>query len=284
MRMEHILSEVYDRPWLITKHSHANIRRIVEWRMEMTAAEWQARKREGETISGDKVELDSMTVDKGVARIPFAGVLIKGAAAWEKGSGALSHADVEVDIREALADPHVKAILYDVDSPGGTAAGSFELASLIAEADKVKPSMAWVEGICCSAAFLCMSGARMIYGALTSEVGAIECYMPFIDRSMAYKERGYEVDIIKPDQSVHAAAGYPGTSLTAEQRDLIKSQVADLLDMYVAHLKEVRPKISEDMMDGRTLIGARAIDGGMMDAITTKDQAMRDLRKWAGLT
>jgi hypothetical protein len=33
-------------------------------------------------------------------------------------------------------------------------------------------------------------------------------------------------------------------------------------------------------MDGRSFIGERAIEMGMLDAITTKAQAISDLRKW----
>jgi len=285
MRFEKVLRELNDRPWLVRPSSHANMRAIVEKRMTMTAAEFAAQKREGEDFSGDKVELDSMSIVDGVARIPFAGVLIKGASGWEKGSGALAHSDVEIDIREALADPEVKAIFYDVDSPGGTCAGSFELSELIAAASQQKPSMAWVEGVCCSAALLCMSGVTngLIYGSLTSELGAVEAYMPWVDASARYKAMGYEVDIIKPESSKHAAAGYPGTSLSKEQREYLQSQTEDLLQMYVAHLNEVRPSIKSESMDGRTFIGRKAIEAGMMDAITSKEQAMLDLRSFAGL-
>lgn len=281
MKFAHIIDAIHNEPWLIKPSAHASICKVVEWRMGMTADEWQARKREGETISGDKVELDSMTIQRGIARIPFAGVLIKGAAAWEKGSGALAHGDVEADISEAVNDPNVRAIFFDVDSPGGTCAGSFELADLIAATAQVKPTMAWVEGCCASAAFLCMSGCGLIYGSRTSEIGAIECYMPWVDVSLAYKEKGYVVDIIKPDQSKHAAAGFRGTSLSEEQRAYLKEQTEDLLRMYVTHINEARPKVPESAMDGRTFIGQRGIEVGMFDSVTTKEQAIADLRQWA---
>ncbi len=282
MRFEKVMRELYTRPWMVTAASHASMRAIVDRRLEMSAADFAARQREGENFSGDKVELESMSVKDGIARIPFAGVLIKGASGWEKGSGALAHSDVENDIQDALVDPAVKAIFYDVDSPGGTCAGSFELSELIAEASQKKKSMAWVEGCCCSAALLCMSGVTngLIYGSLTSELGAIEAYMPWVDASARYKAMGYEVDIIKPEASTHAAAGYPGTSLSKEQRAYLQTQTTDLLEMYVAHLHDVRPAIKDESMDGRTFIGRKAIDAGMMDAITSKEQALADLKQW----
>lgn len=282
MRLMHILQAVYNQPWMVLPDVHHRIQQLVDLKLKTTKAEFQSRDRVVE-ICGDKVTLDSMSIKDGIARIPFAGVLVKGAGDWEKWSGALAHEDVMVDIKEALSNPDVKGILFDCDSPGGTCAGSFELADLVAMAAENKPCLAWVEGVCCSAALLSLSGCGMIYGSRTSELGAVEAYMPWVDVSMRYKEMGYKVDIIKPDQSTHAAAGYPGTSLSEEQREYLKSQTEDLLADYIEHLHKHRSQIPDDSMDGRTFIGKRALQSGMLDAVTTKEQAVYDLRKWAGL-
>jgi len=282
VRLEHLMREVYSKPWLITADVHHRIQELMKLKLEMPRKDFQARDRVVE-VCGEKVTLASMTIEDGVACIPFGGVLVKGAGDYEKWSGALAHEDVTTDINEALDNPKVSALMFDVDSPGGTCAGSFELAELISEAQQKKPCMAWVEGLCFSAAFLSMSGCGMIYGSRTSELGAIECYLPFCDVSARYKEAGYSMDIIKPDQSTHAAAGYPGTSLTEEQREYMKSQVTDLLEMYVKHLEEVRPNIPKEAMDGRTFFGERAFEVGMLDAVTTKQQAISDLRSFAGI-
>ncbi len=282
MRLAHLMHAVYETPWLVSANTHHRIHQLVQRKLETPRPEFQAKDRTIE-ICGDKVTLDSSYVDEGISHVPFKGVLVDGAGDWEKWAGAVSHQDITADIEEALADDQVDAIMFHTDSPGGTVAGSFELAELIAAANSEKPCMALVEGLCCSAAFLSLSGCSMIYGSRTSELGAIECYLPFCDISARYREAGLEMDIIKPDQSVHAAAGYPGTSLTDEQRDYMKSQVTDLLNMYVTHLSEYRSQIPEDAMDGRTFIGERAIEVGMLDAITTKSQALTDLRKWVDM-
>jgi ClpP class serine protease len=282
MRLAHILHAIYCQPWLVLPDVHHRIQELVKLKLSVPRADFQARDRVVE-ICGDKVTLPSMRVENGIAYIPFAGVLLKGAGDWEKWAGALAHEDVSVDIKEALDNPKVAAIMFDVDSPGGTCAGSFDLADLIVFANSKKPCMAWVENLCCSAAFLSMSGCDLIYGNRMSELGAVECYMPWLDVSARYKQFGYEVDIIKPDQSTHAAAGYPGTSLTEEQREYLKSQVTDLLNDYVEHLAKVRSQIPEEAMDGRTFIGDRAVKVGMLDSVTTKEQADADLRKIAGI-
>ena len=279
MRLENVMRLVYDTPWLLTAATHHRIHELVQRKLNTPKADFQAKDRTIE-ICGDKVTLESSYVDEGISHVPFKGVLVDGAGDWEKWAGAVAHSDITADIEEALADDQVDAIMFHTDSPGGTVAGSFELAELIVAANAEKPCMALVEGLCCSAAYLSLSGCSMIYGTRTSELGAIECYLPFLDMSARYREAGLEMDIIKPDRSVHAAAGYPGTSLTDEQRAYMKSQVTDLLNMYVNHLQEVRSQIPIEAMDGRTFIGERAMEVGMLDAITSKSQALTDLRAY----
>lgn len=281
MRLERILRAVRNEPWLILPSSHANICQILDWKLKMTAAEFDAKKREGEDVSGGTIELASMVIEDGIARIPFGGVLIKGATKFEKGSGALAHEDIEADINEAIESPEVRAILLEVDSPGGTVPGSFELADLIAAAAEVKPLMAWVERLCCSAAFLACSGAGMIYGSKTSEIGAVETYCYWIDATAAFDAAGLKVVCIKNTGGTHVAVGMPGQKFTKEQEEEMQSQVDQIFQMYVTHLEEHRPQIKRSAMAGQTFIGTKGIESGMFDAITTKQQALKDLRTWA---
>jgi len=283
MRLERIMRAVYDEPWLILPRSHGNIRKLLELKLKLDPTEFVMRDREGEGISGSKVELPSMVIDEGVAFIPFGGVLIKGASALEKGSGALAHEDVMADIEEALDDPEVEAMFFDTDSPGGMAMGTPELAEMIADAAQRKPSLCWVEGLCASAAYFSLSGCSLLYGAKSCEVGGVECYMAWIDSRGWFENNGLRVEIIKPEESTYAGAGYPGTKLSAEQRDYLREQCEYLLKMYVAHLGEVRPDIEEESMRGQTFIGEEGVDAGFLDAVATKAEALNELRTLADL-
>jgi len=282
MRLAHLLRAIYSDVWLVTPEKHHQIQELVKLKLTMARQDFQARDREIE-ISGEKVLLDSMSIEDGVARIPFAGVMVKGAGSFEKWAGAIAHADIEADVQEALASKEVKAIFFDVDSPGGTAAGSFELADLVAYASKRKETMAWVEGQCCSAAFLALSGCDMIYGSKTSEVGAVECYLALLDSSAAYAAQGLKVDVIANTGGTHVGAGMPGTSLSEDQRAEFQHSVDYLYGLYVNHLEKVRPDVPKSAMDGRTFLGKEAVKVKMLDACTTKAQALSDLRSWAGL-
>jgi ClpP class serine protease len=252
-------------------------------KLKMLPAEFASQKREGEDVSGGAVELPSMEIVRGIAHIPFAGVLIKGATKFEKGSGALSHDDIANDIAEAIENPEVKGLFFDVDSPGGTSAGTPELADLILAAGEIKPTMAWVERLCCSAALWCMSGCKMMYGQKSSQIGAVECYCAWLDESEAMKRDGLRVELVKNTGGDFVAMGMPGHPLTEKQRAEMQEHVDDIYRQYVSFLNDTRPQIKPESMKGQTFRGEKAIAAGMLDALTTKQQAFMDLSEWAGV-
>ncbi|OSI59449.1 hypothetical protein BSZ20_00065, partial [Bradyrhizobium canariense] len=66
-------------------------------------------------------------------------------------SGVTGYDGIMHRLREAVADPEVKAILLDMNTPGGMVAGCFDLADKIAEMRKIKPIWSLGYDMHCSA-------------------------------------------------------------------------------------------------------------------------------------
>ena len=91
----------------------------------------------------------------GVAVINVEGVIDRTArVSWFTGLPYTAGQDrIHASLDAALADTEAKAILISLNSPGGTAAGSKELADAIAAAARHKPCAAYADGLCASAAY-----------------------------------------------------------------------------------------------------------------------------------
>ena len=74
----------------------------------------------------------SSSRSSGPAVIPLRGPLMREPSLWTEMGFATSMEDVGRDIDRAAADPNVSAIVLDIDSPGGTIAGTPELAAKVA--------------------------------------------------------------------------------------------------------------------------------------------------------
>jgi ClpP class serine protease len=66
------------------------------------------------------------------------------------------------DFQNALESDEVKAILLDIDSPGGVAVGTSEMVDIIFNAHTKKPVWSYVGRNCCSAAYWLAIAAKKI--------------------------------------------------------------------------------------------------------------------------
>ena len=76
-------------------------------------------------------------------------------------------------LREAGQRDDIKAVFLDIDSPGGTVAGTPELAATVKSINDRKPVYAFSSGLMASAAYWIASQARAIYATPSAQVGSI---------------------------------------------------------------------------------------------------------------
>ena len=85
--------------------------------------------------------------------------------------------------RRAVDDAGVRAILLDIDSPGGETTGCFELADYIYSIRGIKPVYAAANDIALSAAYAIASAASRVFVTRTGAVGSVGVYALHVDQS-----------------------------------------------------------------------------------------------------
>ena len=126
----------------------------------------------------------------GIAVIPITGTLVRRTVGLEAQSGLTSYASLAEQVQQAVADPSVRAILLDLDSPGGEAGGVFDLADQIYEARQVKPVWAVTNEDAFSAAYALAASAERLYVTRTGGVGSIGVVAMRLDQSQADADEG----------------------------------------------------------------------------------------------
>jgi ClpP class serine protease len=112
-------------------------------------------------------------VRDGVAVLDANGALFRRANIFTAMSGATSYEILRADLQAALDDPAVKAIMLNIDSPGGEVSGTDELAQAIFDARGTKPIVAYVGGTGASAAYWLASAADKVVVSPTAVLGSI---------------------------------------------------------------------------------------------------------------
>jgi signal peptide peptidase SppA len=206
------------------------------------------------------------SVKNGVATVPVQGVITRMTSRVERMFYGLCDIDmVASDLQRAAADPSARVIKLAMNSPGGGCAQVPEVASLIQRVGKTKPVVACIDELCASAcAWLAMS-ANAVAMTTSAEFGSIGVYIAFLDYSKWLAEEGISIDLIKSSEL--KATGYPGTSLSPEQRAYLQADVDECYLTFVSHVRAMRGQVPDEAVQGQTFSAEKAKSYGLIDEI-----------------
>ena len=190
--------------------------------------------------------------------------------------GATDSGEIGAALREAGARDDIQAVFLDIDSPGGTVAGTPELAATVTSINKHKPVYAFSSGLMCSAAYWIASQARAIYATPSAQVGSIGVVQAVIDDTAALHAEGIKVEVFAVGK--YKAMGAPGTPLTDDQRDLIRSNLAEIAQEFHAAVLGSGRSIPAEAMEGQTFRGRQAQHFNLAGMVPDRAEAMRRLR------
>lgn len=263
MKFQQIIQAVYFEPWSITREGWSAVHAIVGPRLADPAAPLPKAEDDPETdFFGNAIPKLEVT-DEGVAIVPVCGTLLQHASMLDKMCGACSYDDIVRDLGVACSVRALSKIVLHIDSPGGMCRGNQEAAARVAA---IRESGIRIEAVTdtvmASAAYNLAAGCHRISCTPTAMVGSIGSMSAMLDASLAYEMRGLKVEVLASGPL--KGAGWPGTSLTPEQRDYLQGLVDKYAGMFKDHVRAYRP-VDEEAMQGQVFIGSAARDVGLVD-------------------
>ena len=214
-----------------------------------------------------------------VAVIPIVGVISHRASMISDISGpgaGTSTQKLQEKFRQALDDPDCKAIVFDVDSPGGSVDGVMELASEIYAGRRQKPITAVCNSMACSAAYWLASAADEVVCTPSGQCGSIGVYMLHQDESEALKKDGIKITVIKAGK--YKTEGNPTEPLSQEAYDAFLDKVESYYGMFVKAVSQHRgtsqTAVREGYGQGRSLLAGDAVKQGLADRVGTLDDIL----------
>lgn len=197
-------------------------------------------------------------VKDGVACIPLTGPLLRHPGILGILFGATSYVDFAKAVTAAAADPLVREISLLIDTPGGDVNGVVEAAAAVFAVRGVKPIVARVLGLCCSAGYWIASAADRIEATPTARIGCLGA-MSRIEPS--------GVAVIRSSRTPRKNLG----AETEEGRAAMQRNADDLgevfADAIALHRGRDASTVFEDYGAGDTFVAARALSLGLIDAI-----------------
>lgn len=276
-RYSHIAQAVFDQPWAIMPETFAKIVDLVHLRnagITLNEKDIAAR------IGGDPRERPETEVVGGVGVISCMGVIAQRMNLFSSISGGTSTEQMSNEFHALVDDRDVRAILFAIDSPGGSVYGIEELAAEIRAARGSKPIVAHVNPKAASAAYWLASQADEIAMTPSGDVGGIGVITSHTDLSAAAEKAGVKTTLIFAGP--YKAEGNPYAPLTEEAQAHIQGRVEASYTCFVEAVAAGRrvsvAAVRSGFGQGRVLNAEAALAGGLVDRIEPFDTTLARLQ------
>jgi len=191
---------------------------------------------------------------------------ISGVSAGGLTGAGITPESIIAQLKEAEADDAVKAIMLRIDSPGGTASASEEIAIEVARLKK--PTIASIGDVGASGAYMIASQCDEIMSTNSSAVGSIGVIMEIGDYSALAKKLG--VKFVAIHEGEFKDVGSPWRGLTTTETAMLQSDAKLTYDNFIAIVAKGRnvsePEIRK-LATGWAWPGSKAKDLGLVDRI-----------------
>jgi len=287
----HVTKALHERPWAIQPQVLTFMVDLLRNRVAgvvLSSDEIDERLAAAKAQNGDRT---GAALAGSVAVIPMYGLITQRESLMTAMSGGTSIDELRSFLRSALVDPAVQAIVFDIDSPGGSVDGVPEFAAELRSArNGPKPIVGQVNTLCASAAYWLASNMTEIVLTSSGEVGSIGVYAAHEDVSEAEAKAGVKTTLISAGP--YKTEGNPFEPLNDEARLAIQDQVDAFYGMFLSDVARGRgttvKAIAADYGKGRTLLardfvqGDRTVPGaltaGMVDRIDTLEATVLRLQ------
>lgn len=188
--------------------------------------------------------------------------------------------DLLKKINDLQANNHVKGVLLQVDSPGGTITGSEALYKALKDLRSQKPLVVSVQNAAASGGYMVAMAADKIFAYETSALGSIGVFADGFEVTELAEKIGVKFWNYKSSP----LKGIPNMfeKTTEEGNKSIQVFINEMQSIFKDMVHQSRPNIPKENIDlicnGETYSGRQAFQNGLIDGIGGEKEAMSELK------
>ncbi|WP_291912020.1 signal peptide peptidase SppA [Chitinophaga sp. CB10] len=190
------------------------------------------------------------------------------------------------DIRKVREDKNVKALVFRVNSGGGSALASEVIWRELSLTKKVKPVIVSMGDYAASGGYYISCMADSIFAEPNTLTGSIGVFGVMMNLSDFFKNKlGVTFDGVKT--ATYADLGSTGRPMTDAERQLIQNSVDATYATFksrVAAGRKLPPAIVDSIAQGHVWSGTQALQLGLVDRLGGMDDALASAAKMAKLS
>jgi protease IV len=218
-------------------------------------------------------------------------ISVKGEITSEGSSGLFSSAtagspDIIDAIENAKNDANVKAVIFEIDSPGGSAVATDEIAQAIKSLnDENITSVAWIRETGASGAYWIASSTNHIVANRMSIVGSIGVTGSYLEWYGLMNK--YNVTYKRLVAGEYKDSGTPYRPLSSAEEALIQEKLDKIYSYFIGAVAENRNMTFDNvkkLANGDIYLGVEAKDNGLIDELGGYDEAVKYLENKMNIT
>ncbi|MFI9592142.1 signal peptide peptidase SppA [Nonomuraea sp. NPDC052265] len=201
------------------------------------------------------------------------------------GGGAMGSDTISAALRAARRDEHVKAVVFRVDSPGGSYVASDTVWREVTLTRRVKPVIVSMGDLAASGGYFVAMGADVIVAQPGTLTGSIGVYGGKPVMTDLLQKIGINTELVA--DGVNAGMFSTARGFSPEQWDRVNAWLDRIYDDFVGKVAQSRDLTRErvhELARGRVWTGADAQANGLVDELGGLEHALGLARERARLT
>src|SRR5207244_5713648 len=183
--------------------------------------------------------------------------------------------DMRAALQQARDDSRVKAIVLEIDSPGGEVTASDEIYSAVVKTRARKPVVVYMDSLAASGGYYVACGGKFLMANETTITGSIGVIIQTLNYEQLFNKIGLASVVFKSGKFKDILNG--ARPMTPEEKELIQSFVMQTYDKFLGIVSKER-NLPADMLrsniaDGRILSGKEALNDKLIDGLGQLEDA-----------
>jgi protease IV len=177
--------------------------------------------------------------------------------------------DMRLALQQARDDSRVKAIVLEIDSPGGEVTAADQIYNAVTKARARKPVVIYMDSLAASGGYYIACGGKYLMANETTITGSIGVIIQTLNYEQLFNKIGLASVVFKSGKFKDILNG--ARPMTPEEKELIQRFVMETYDKFLGIVAKERnlpaDQLRNNIADGRILSGKEALNAKLIDGV-----------------
>jgi protease-4 len=192
--------------------------------------------------------------------------------------------DMRAALQQARDDKRIKAVIVEIDSPGGEVTASDEIYTAVVRTRAVKPVVIYMDTLAASGGYYVSCGGKFLMANDTTITGSIGVIIQTLYYEQLFNKIGLASVVFKSGKFKDMLNG--ARPMTPEEKELVQGFVMKTYDKFLGIVAKERnlpaDNLRNTIADGRILSGKEALESKLIDGLGQLEDAYAKARELAG--